>query len=119
MPEGFDPSQGFGGEMPSDFDPDNLPEGFDPNNIPDGFGKTTTSADKSVSTTTTDSSSKNEQKTTTAVTKDSSRESRPQMGSFPGMGGASKQKDPMVLMLLGASALILLAGLGFAFKFKR
>ena len=119
MPEGFDPSQGFGGEMPSDFDPDNLPEGFDPNNIPDGFGKTTTSADKSVSTTTTDSSSKNEQKTTTAVTKDSSRESRPQMGSFPGMGGASKQKDPMVLVLLGASALILLAGLGFAFKFKR
>ncbi len=112
MPEGFDPSQGFGGQMPSDFDPDNIPDGTAP-------AATTSSADKSPSTTTRVSAPKNEQSSTTAAVQDSTRQSRPQMGSFPDMGGAQKQKDPMVLVLLGVSVLALLAGLGFAFKFKR
>ncbi len=47
MPEGFDPSQGFGGNMPDGFDPSqgfggDKPEGFDPSqgfggNMPEGF----------------------------------------------------------------------------------
>ena len=59
------------------------------------------------------------QTVTSAAREDTTRSSRPQMGDFPGMDGTAKQKDPMVLVLLGASVLVLLAGLGFALKFKR
>ena len=45
MPDfGGQPPQGFGGNMPDDFDPSNMPDfsggmpdGFDPNNMPEGF----------------------------------------------------------------------------------
>ena len=112
MPDDFDPSQGFGGEMPSDFDPSNIPDGIAP-------AVTTTSAYKAASTAAVGSSRDKEQSSTTAVKQDTSRVTRPQMGSFPSMDNGRSQKDPMVLVLLGASALALLAGLGFAFVFKR
>ncbi|MBO7395107.1 MAG: hypothetical protein J6U16_03185, partial [Ruminococcus sp.] len=107
-------------------DPDNMPEGFggenfEPNNIPDGTAPTvtTTSADKAASTAAVGSSRDKEQSSTTAVKQDTTHVTRPQMGSFPSMDDGRSQKDPMVLVLLGASALVLLAGLGFAFVFKR
>ena len=112
MPDDFDPSQGFGGEMPSDFDPSNIPDGTAP-------AVTTTSADKAASTAAVGSSRDKEQNSTTAVKQDTTHVTRPQMGSFPSMDDGRSQKDPMVLVLLGASALVLLAGLGFAFVFKR
>ena len=118
MPEGMEPPEGF--------DPDNMPEGFggenfEPNNIPDGTAPavTTTSADKAASTAAVGSSRDKGQSSTTAVKQDTTHVTRPQMGSFPSMDDGRSQKDPMVLVLLGASALVLLAGLGFAFVFKR
>ena len=103
-PEGFDPDnmpEGLGG---GGFDPNNMPEDFDPSNIPDG----TAPAEKPA-----------ESGTVTTAEQDSTRQTRPQMGSFPSMDGAKPQKGPMVLVLLGASAAVLLAGLGFAVIFRR
>ena len=39
MPEGFDPDNmpDFGGGMPGGFDPENMPDDFDPDNMPEGF----------------------------------------------------------------------------------
>ena len=121
------PPQGGGG----DFDPNNMPtppEGFDPSNIPDGTapaekpaesGTVTTTADGTSSATVSGSAQRRGQSTTNAAEQDSTRQTRPQMGSFPSMDGAKPQKDPMVLVLLGASAAVLLAGLGFAVIFRR
>ncbi|MBR6923136.1 MAG: hypothetical protein IKH50_01185, partial [Oscillospiraceae bacterium] len=36
-------SQGFGGNMPADFDPENMPEGFEPGNMPGGNGNSDSS----------------------------------------------------------------------------
>ncbi|MCR5015103.1 MAG: CotH kinase family protein [Ruminococcus sp.] len=127
-PEGFDPDnmpEGFGG---GGFDPNNMPEDFDPSNIPDGTapaekpaesGTVTTTADGTSSATVSGSAPRREQSTTNAAEQDSTRQTRPQMGSFPSMDGAKPQKDPMVLVLLGASAAVLLAGLGFAVILRR
>ena len=110
------------------FDPDNMPEDFDPSNIPDGTapaekpaesGTVTTTADGTSSATVSGSAPRREQSTTNAAEQDSTRQTRPQMGSFPSMDGAKPQKGPMVLVLLGASAAVLLAGLGFAVIFRR
>ena len=121
------PPQGGGG----DFDPNNMPtppEGFDPSNIPDGTapaekpaesGTVTTTADGTSSATVSGSAQRRGQSTTNAAEQDSTRQTRPQMGSFPSMDGAKPQKDPMVPVLLGASAAVLLAGLGFAVIFRR
>lgn len=127
-PEGFDPDnmpEGLGG---GGFDPNNMPEDFDPSNIPDGTapaekpaesGTVTTTADGTSSATVSGSAQRRGQSTTNAAEQDSTRQTRPQMGSFPSMDGAKPQKDPMVLVLLGASAAVLLAGLGFAVIFRR
>ena len=109
MPDGFDPSQGFGGQMPSDFDPENIPDGTAP-------AVTTSSEDKAASSTTARVSAPNNGQSTTAAVQDTTRQTRPQMGD---MGGTQQQKDPMVLVLLGVSVLALIAGLGFAFIYKR
>ena len=118
------PPQGGGG----DFDPNNMPEDFDPSNIPDGTapaekpaesGTVTTTADGTSSATVSGSAPRRGQSTTNAAEQDSTRQTRPQMGSFPSMDGAKPQKGPMVLVLLGASAAVLLAGLGFAVIFRR
>lgn len=127
-PEGFDPDnmpEGLGG---GGFDPNNMPEDFDPSNIPDGTapaekpaesGTVTTTADGTSSATVSGSAPRRGQSTTNAAEQNSTRQTRPQMGSFPSMDGAKPQKDPMVLVLLGASAAVLLAGLGFAVIFRR
>ena len=127
-PEGFDPDnmpEGLGG---GGFDPNNMPEDFDPSNIPDGTapaekpaesGTVTTTADGTSSATVSGSAPRRGQSTTNAAEQDSTRQTRPQMGSFPSMDGAKPQKDPMVPVLLGASAAVLLAGLGFAVIFRR
>ncbi|MBR3421134.1 MAG: CotH kinase family protein [Ruminococcus sp.] len=127
-PEGFDPDnmpEGLGG---GGFDSNNMPEDFDPSNIPDGTapaekpaesGTVTTTADGTSSATVSGSAPRRGQSTTNAAEQNSTRQTRPQMGSFPSMDGAKPQKDPMVLVLLGASAAVLLAGLGFAVIFRR
>ncbi len=126
MPEGFTP-----GEPPSGFDPDNMPEDFTPGDLPGGFapgdmpetatqsGDGVSSGEQTTAATSQGSPSGSGQTVTSAAREDTTKTSRPQMGSFPGTDGNAKQKDPMVLVLLGASVLVLLAGLGFALKFKR
>ena len=113
-PEGFDPDN-----MPEDFDPSNIPDGTAPAEKPAESGTVTTTADGTSSATVSGSAPRRGQSTTNAAEQDSTRQTRPQMGSFPSMDGAKPQKDPMVLVLLGASAAVLLAGLGFAVIFRR
>jgi len=124
MPSGFDSSKmpggmgGFGGEMPSDFDPSNMPGGMG------GFGGETTestfSADKQSG-----GSSAEEKGTAPAGTEPSdkatsaSRESRSRMGDFSPRGNVPDKSRETQYILLGISGLVLLAGLGFALKFKR
>ena len=149
MPEGFDPSnmpddfdpnnmpdfgggqppQGFDGDMPDDFDPDNMPDGFSPFG---GSGKTDEKDDDAAAdekVTEDEKVSDNEEKSDAPDKGDSNavpdkeRSSkggeRPDMGSFSPMGGAAQQNNTTAYILLGASALVLLLGLGFALKFRR
>ncbi|MBQ6039245.1 MAG: CotH kinase family protein [Oscillospiraceae bacterium] len=90
MPEGFDPSKMQGNEMPQGFD-GNMPEGFTP---PNGDGG---DADAS----------------------DTNNSSRPEMNGFPGMNGTTQKDMTTSYILLGVSAIVLLAGVVFALKFKR
>ena len=135
MPDDFDPSNmpDFGGEMPDDFDPSNIPDdkqgGFKPS---DNSKEETTEAD--------DDKEASEKTTETEITSDAESEAtmpnndkgnapengersrdgeRPDMGSFSPMNGGSESSNTTEYILLGASALVLLLGLGFAFKFKR
>ena len=116
---GGQPPQGFGGDMPSDFDPENMPdfggrpENFDPENMPEGFspfgGRDNTGEDKNGSSG--DAAQSKE--------KASGNGNRPDMGSFSPMNGASQRDDTTAYILLGVSALVLLFGIGFALKFRR
>lgn len=133
MPEGFDPSN-----MPDGIDPSNMPDGFDPDNMPDGFSpfggsektdekdsdseddekvtedeKTADSEEKA------DSTDKKNSDTPMEKGNSSRGGERPDMGSFSPMGGAAQQNNTTAYILLGASALVLLIGLGFALKFRR
>ena len=104
MPGGFG-----GGDMPEDFNPDNMPQGFS-GDRDDG------SADAAKE----DAASADPQEKP-AEKADSAGGQRPQPGggSFPGMSGAPQQDNTAAYILLGVSALVLLLGLGFALKFKR
>ena len=151
MPEDFDPSNmpDFGGEMPEGFDPGNMPdfggempEDFDPSNMPDGMqGGLKPSDNSKEETTEADDDKKASEKTSeTEITSDAESEatiqnsdkgnapengdrsrsgSRPDMGSFSPMNGGSENSNTTAYILLGASAFILLLGLGVAIKFKR
>ena len=144
---GGQPPQGFGGEMPDDFapgnmpafgdgmpdgfDPSNMPDDFDPQNIPDGFspfggGKDSDSennnnaADEKVTGNENVSDNADNSSDSSFERRNSSRASeRPDMGGFSPMNGASARNNTPAYILLGASALVLLLGLGFALKFKR
>ena len=147
MPEGFDPDNmpDFGGGMSGDFDPDNMPEGFDPENMPDDFdpsnmpdgfsGGRSKSDSSETEEKTSDSKSEtddeqkeapdekaqsgDEQEKAPSDKADRSGEGRPQMGSFSPMDGGGDKDNTVTYILLGASAIVLLAGLVFAVKFKR
>ncbi len=117
MPGDFDPSQMFGGEMPEGFEPGSMPEGFDPGNMqsgsfPGGFGR---NGEKGTGESSTEAaSSENGQDK-----KDSSRNSRPQMGGFSPNGSSTDKSNETQYILLGISGFVLLAGLIFALKFRR
>ena len=106
MPDGFDPSKYHNGEMPEGFDPSfiqngEMPQGFD-GNMPEGAAPPDGQG--------------NDNSSSKAY---ADNNSRPEMGSFPGMNG-SKQKDMGAnYILLCVSAIILFAGVVFALKFKR
>ena len=138
MPDDFDPENmpdfsggmpDFGGEMPEGFDPGNMPEGFDPGSMPGGFssdgrrgerGKDSEAGEKSEDNTAEVTASDDEQESGNAAKPDRSRESgRPQMGDFSPMSGGERQNNTTAYILLGASALMLLLGLGFALRFRR
>ena len=126
-PEGFDPGNipDFGGEMPGGFGSGSRPGGSDEdaqaetkpenNDIPGDDAAVTedgTSADSSAP------AEIGQQGGNPGRPGGSGDGSRPSMGDFPGMGGAA-QNNTAAYILLGASALVLLAGLGFAAKFRR
>lgn len=117
MPGDFDPSQMFGGEMPEGFEPGSMPEGFDPGNMqsgsfPGGFGR---NGEKGTGESSTEAaSSENGQDK-----KDSSKNSRPQMGGFSPNGSSTDKSNETQYILLGISGFVLLAGLIFALKFRR
>ena len=133
MPDDFDPGNmpAFGDGMPDGFDPSNMPDDFDPQNIPDGFspfggGKDSDSennnnaADEKVTGNENVSDNADNSSDSSFERRNSSRGSeRPDMGGFSPMNGASARNNTPAYILLGASALILLLGLGFALKFKR
>ncbi|WP_295093292.1 CotH kinase family protein [Ruminococcus sp.] len=133
MPDDFNPGNmpAFGDGMPDGFDPSNMPDDFDPQNIPDGFspfggGKDSDSennnnaADEKVTGNENVSDNADNSSDSSFERRNSSRGSeRPDMGGFSPMNGASARNNTPAYILLGASALILLLGLGFALKFKR
>ena len=118
MPDDFDSSQ-FGGNMPNGFDPNNMPDDFDPSqfggNMPDSKNDNS-SENSETEEISTDSGS--EEKTNGNFERPEKSGERPQMNDFP-MNGSSQQDNTTEYILLGISALVLLLGLGFAFKFKR
>ncbi|WP_024860579.1 CotH kinase family protein [Ruminococcus flavefaciens] len=134
MPDDFDPSNmpDFGGGMPGDFDPSNMPDDFDPSNMPDGaapFGNSEKADDGDADEKVTEAENESVNEEKTAPDKESGNAApdkerssrggeRPDMGSFSPMGDAS-QNNTTAYILLGASALVLLIGLGFALKFRR
>jgi len=139
MPDDFDPSNmpDFGGQPPQGFDGE-MPGDFDPNNMPDGapsFGDTEKTSDEDADSSETEKVTEAEKGTENvekpAPNADENSSSapqnenksrggeRPDMGSFSPMNGAPEENNTTAYILLGASALILLIGLGFALKFKR
>ncbi len=143
-PFGGQPPQGFGGEMPDDFDPGNIPDfggempdfgdgisgGLDPGKMPDDpdtdntpesfspSGNTQNSDNAEMSERTEDSVSSDNDNNSAQQNKSRFGE-RPDMGGFSPMNGTAAQDNTTAYILLGLSALVLLIGLGFALKFKR
>ena len=136
MPEGFDPSQMGNGEMPEGFDPSQMgngemPEGFDPPNGKTDSSESSTDSKQDKSKTDDSSSDSKES------ADDSKRSgfgmgdiskmpgmgsddgSRPSMGDMPSMSSSTEETSKTPYILLGASALVLAAGLVFAIKFRR
>ena len=106
MPDGFDPSKFQNGEMPEGFDPSSIqdgetPQGFD-GNMPKGAAPPDGQGNDNSSSKANDDNN-----------------SRPEMGSFPGMNGITQKDMGTNYILLCVSAIILLAGVVFALKFKR
>ena len=95
------PPEGFDGNPPEGFD-GNPPEGFDPSKMPGNAQDANTEASGQAAS---DAPSGN-------------RGERSQMGNFPGMGG-TQQRSTLPPILTGISALVLLGGILFAWKFKR
>ncbi len=127
MPDfGGQPPQGFGGNMPDDFDPSNMPEGFSPfgnsdKNSDDGSDNANAPSDS-------ENAAQNDEKAAQSGSESNSAPEtgsrsrggeRPQMGSFSPMGGATAANNTTAYIMLGVSAVCLLLGLGFALKFKR
>ena len=120
MPSDFDPSQMFGGNMPEGFDPGNMPEDFDFNDMPGGdfpggFGR---DADSGTGEDTTETASSGNGQDKQASNGGSSRNTRPDMGGFS-MNSSTDKSNETQYILLGISGIVLLAGLGFAIKFRR
>ena len=118
---GGQPPQGFGGEMPDDFDPSNMPDfggqppqgfdgempdDFDPNNMPDGapsFGDTEKTSDENANSSETEkvteaeASSENTEKPAPNADENSSsapqNENKSRGGERPDMGGFSPMDD--------------------------
>ena len=117
-PQDFDPSN-----APQDFDPNNAPQDFDPNNAPQDFdpsnapqnGKPGRRTDGS------DTESASETDANAAEQTENGQHSRSPMGGngFPDMNGGRQTDRSADYILLGVSALALLFGLVFAYKFKR
>ena len=136
MPSDFDPSKFGNGEMPGDFDPSKFGDGempgdFDPSKFGDGempddfdpskFGKSEKSDDKDedVSEVTTDQTDAQKPDKAGMDKGNAGGRERPSMGGFSDMGGTEQKRSAVPLILLGVSALVLIAGLVFAAKFKR
>ena len=120
-PDGFDPSNMPDGFAPPDapdgFDPSNMPDGFAPPDAPDGFGQ----EDTYVEQTETTSVSQDNEQSTTAVRQGNLRMERPE-GSFPEMNPEKTDRNAvgtLEAVLLGVSAMVLLAGIIFALRFRR
>lgn len=105
----------FGGELPGDFDPSQFGGGF-----PNGGKTKPGDSNNETEETDTQGETSDGQDGTFPSRGDQSGESRPQMnGGFPGMSAGESADNPGTYILLGASALVLLLGIGFALKFKR
>ena len=95
------PPEGFDGNPPEGFD-GNPPEGFDPSQRPGGAPEQATDASGE----------------TSAEASSGNRGERPDMGNCPGMNGTG-QTSTLPPILTGISALVLLGGILFAWKFRR
>lgn len=108
------PPAGFNGEMPSDFDPNNIPEGFSPDNMPGDFDFNNKPPNAAPET----DDNTNNSSETNAGQPQNNRSDRAAMSDFPPMnGGTASGSSSAILLVL--SAVILLGGIGFAIKFKR
>lgn len=122
------PPQGFGGEMPDDFDPNSIPDNFDPDNIPEGvppLGNTERTTGNIIYDAIGEERSSDVSENEVTSGNDNATASGnmpvgewPDMNRFSPMNGNAQNKTAAYI-LLGFSALVLLAGLGFALKFKR
>jgi len=119
MPDGFNPSQMPNGQMPDGFDPSQMPngqmpDGFDPSQMQDGQTEEKSTED------TDDKSSESEKRSDSGFSKRPDSQNK-FGGNFSGMNTNSNSStvNYVTWILLGASSLVLISGLIFAFKFKK
>ena len=120
------PPGDFDGDMPQppgDFDPENMPEDFDPNNMPQNPDQNNQS-DSSASGDDSDSSNAQGNMTPPSDNQQqgenqNANQNTPQLDNMPNMMGDESATDLTSYILLGVSAVVLILGLGFAFKFRR
>ena len=121
MPGDFDPSEFEGGEMPGDFDPSKFGEGEKPNDADPSEnenGEKTEAESKEQSETDAEAHEAQKGGRQGMERPSAGGNERPSMGDMPSMDTAPGT-SPTTLILLGVSALVLAAGLIFAFKYRR
>lgn len=110
---GNTPPTEFNGEMPSDFDPNNLPEDFSPDNMPGDFDFNNIPQNEAPET----DDNTNNSSEAYAVQPQTNRPDRTKMEKPQSSGDPISDTSPIILLVI--SAVILLGGIIFALKFRK
>lgn len=105
-----EPPQGFGGDMPPDFDPNNMPPDFNPNDMPQNFDPNHMPQENI---------EPQPDAAPDGQSPDQADDGGIRPNAFPSMNEAASQNHITAYILLAVSALILLIGLIFAIRFRR
>lgn len=110
---GNTPPTEFIGEMPSDFDPNNLPEDFSPENMPGDFDFNNIPQNEAPET----DDNTNNSSEANAVQPQNNRTDRTKTEMPQSSGNPTSDTSPVILLVI--SAIVLLVGIVFALKFKK